>query len=147
MHLSSKDLEAELTGKTLKVYMLLLKSKNPMSIRSIQKKLGFSSPSVVYHHLEKLSDMGLVRKTESGEYVVSEIVKVGILKEFIKLGRALLPKYIFYSVFMSTMLAFYIIFYTHDLSIHNIVALLFGSIATAILWLETFKRWMELRHA
>jgi predicted DNA-binding transcriptional regulator len=45
-------LESELKGKTLLVYWHLLKSPGlKVGVREVQRKLGFSSPSVaVYHH-------------------------------------------------------------------------------------------------
>ena len=44
-------IEAELKGKTLLVYMYLIKSKDPaVGVREVQRALGFSSPSVSYHN-------------------------------------------------------------------------------------------------
>jgi predicted DNA-binding transcriptional regulator len=63
MHKSNKThLEAKLRGKTLLVYWYLLKHGSPIGVRHIQRELGFSSPSIVSHHLEKLMDLGLVKK-------------------------------------------------------------------------------------
>ncbi|HYR04427.1 MAG TPA: hypothetical protein VEO75_03480, partial [Nitrososphaerales archaeon] len=47
-------IEYELRGKTLKVYMYILKQGKPVGVREVQRELGFSSPSVAYHHIEKL---------------------------------------------------------------------------------------------
>lgn len=64
----SKDeeafLEAELRGKTLRVYWYLLKhgGEHPIGVREVQRSLGFSSPSVALHHLEKLRDLKLLDK-------------------------------------------------------------------------------------
>src|SRR5690348_17904937 len=50
----SRIIESELKGLTLRVYWHLLKTKNEtIGVRSIQRALGMSSPSVALHHLEK----------------------------------------------------------------------------------------------
>jgi len=76
----------KLRGKTLQVYIYLLRRGEGVGVRELQRKLGFSSPSIAHHHLEKLREMGLVSKDQSGRYVVSEKVDVGILKMFMVIG-------------------------------------------------------------
>ncbi|WP_309492333.1 hypothetical protein [Candidatus Hecatella orcuttiae] len=140
----SKDeeafLEAVLRGKTLRVYWYLLKrgGDHPIGVREVQRALGFSSPSVALHHLEKLRDLKLLDKT-GGEYLVAREVKVGFLRLFLKLGRLVLPRYLFYAVFLTTMLAAYVALYPQSLSAHNLVALIFGAAASLILWYETYR--------
>ncbi len=61
--MSSDDeiIAAELKGKTLLVYMYLLRSNDPdVGVREVQRSLGFSSPSVSSYHLNKLRELGLV---------------------------------------------------------------------------------------
>jgi hypothetical protein len=41
------------------------------------------------------------------------------------------------------MLTAYLALYGHDGSIHNIVAVIFGTLATLILWIETARLWRE----
>ncbi len=146
-NVSSSDLaviESQLKGKTLLVYWYLLKSsRSSVGVREVQRTLGFSSPSVAAHHLDKLLSLGLVDKKGTGEYFLTQEVKVGLLRFFTKLGRFLIPRYLFYSVWLSTMLIVYLIFYGIDGSIHNIVAIIFGVIACLILWFETVRLWME----
>lgn len=137
-------LESELKGKTLLVYWHLLKSPGlKVGVREIQRKLGFSSPSVAVYHLDKLMSLGLVEKTITSEYVLVSEVKTGLLRFFTRLGRFLIPRYLFYSVWFTTMLISYIIFYGQSFSIHNIVALIFGFSASSILWFETMRLWRE----
>ena len=58
---SDRDrIEYELRGKTLKVYLFILKQRKPVGVREVQRELGFSSPSVAYHHIEKLTRQKLV---------------------------------------------------------------------------------------
>ncbi len=136
--------EYQLKGKTAQVYMLLIKHTGmPIGVREVQRVLGFSSPSIAHYHLEKLVSMGLVKRTERGEYEVVEVVKVGMLKNFVKIGRLLMPRDAFYSVLLTTMLLVYVLLYPQNFSSHNIVALIFGLVGCIILWYETFRVWKE----
>jgi len=137
-------IESQLKGKTLLVYWFMLRTPgSTVGVREIQRALGFSSPSVASHHLEKLLNLGLVEKTLRGEYILKEEVKVGVLRFFTRLGRFLIPRYLFYSVWFSTMLIIYLAFYGHTGDIHNIVAIIFGVLACIILWYETLRLWKE----
>lgn len=138
------QIESQLKGKTLLVYWHLLKSAgSSVGVREIQRTLKLSSPSVAAHHLDKLVSMGLVDKTRTGEYYLIQEVKVGLLRFFTRMGRILVPRYLFYSVFFTTMLIAYLTLYGHDGSIHNLVALIFGTLASLILWIETARLWRE----
>jgi len=137
-------IESQLRGKTLLVYWFILKSPGSnIGVREIQRSLGFSSPSVAAHHLEKLLSLGLVDKTLRGEYILKEEIKVGVLRFFTRLGRFLIPRYLFYSVWFSTMLVVYLTLYGHSGGIHNVVAIIFGVLACSILWYETLRLWKE----
>jgi len=138
------QVESELKGKTLLVYWHMLKTPTTsVGVREIQRALHFSSPSIATHHLEKLISLGLVDKSGTGEYYITQEVKVGLLRFFTRLGRFLVPRYLFYSVWFSTMLIVYLTFYRHDGSVHNMVAVIFGVLASLILWLETARLWRE----
>jgi predicted DNA-binding transcriptional regulator len=137
-------LEAELKGKTLLVYWYMLRASGfKVGVREVQRKLGFSSPSVAVYHLDKLESLGLVEKTVTGEYVLTSQVKTGLLRFFTRFGRFLVPRYMFYSVWFTTMLVSYIIFYGQSFCIHNVAALIFGFAASCVLWFETFRLWRE----
>ncbi|MGD8546187.1 MAG: hypothetical protein PVH12_08450 [Candidatus Bathyarchaeota archaeon] len=137
-------LESELKGKTLLVYWYLVTSPGSrVGVREIQRKLGFSSPSVASYHLNRLVSLGLVEKTVTNDYMLISEVKVGLLRFFTRLGRFLLPRYLFYSVWFTTMLVCYLIFYGQNFGIHNVVALIFGFSASVILWFETMRLWRE----
>ena len=150
--LSSFDLsviESQLKGKTLQIYWYLLKDPSTsVGVREVQRALGFSSPSVAAHHLDKLLSLGLVEKTSRGEYLLNQEVKVGLLKFFSRMGKFLVPRHLFYAIWLSTMFVIYIIVYNVILyqpsgSIHNIAAILFGVVANIVLWLETVRLWRE----
>jgi hypothetical protein len=144
---SSSDLaiiESELKGKTLLVYWYLLRSDgSTVGVREVQRSLGFSSPSVSAHHLDKLLSLGLVNKSRTGEYTLAQDVKVGILKFFTRMGRFLVPRYLFYSVWFSTMLIAYLVAYGLDGTLHNTVAIVFGLSASTVLWFETVRVWRQ----
>jgi len=145
--ISSSDLaviESQLKGKTLQIYWYLLRTPSSnVGVREVQRSLGFSSPSVAAHHLDKLLSLGLVKKTVRGEYFLVQEVKVGLLRFFTRMGRYLVPRYLFYSLWLSTMLVIYLVLYPPTGSVHNIAALLFGVITNVILWLETVRLWRE----
>lgn len=135
-------LESELKGKTLTIYWYLLQQPTrTVGIRQVQRALRLSSPSIAVHHLEKLQELGLVGKKSTGEYVLEEEVKVGILKVFTRMGRFLVPRYLFYSVFFLAMLATYLAICAVTQTIPSFYATCFGLIASAIFLVETVRLW------
>ena len=135
-------LESELKGKTLLVYWYLLQQPtHSVGVREVQRALGFSSPSIAVHHLQKLQDLGLVEKKGTGEYVLEQEVKVGILRFFTRLGRFLVPRYLFYSVLFTTMLTIYLILCYVGQTMPSFYALIFGGIALFVFWVEAVRLW------
>jgi hypothetical protein len=135
-------LESELKGKTLLVYWYLLESPtHSTGVREVQRALKFSSPSIAVHHLQKLQDLGLVEKKGTGEYVLEETVKVGILRLFTKIGRFMVPRYLFYSVLFTTMLTMYLALSIIGQITPSFYAVTFGLIAMVIFWIETSRLW------
>lgn len=129
-------------GKTLLVYWYLVQQPtHTVGVREVQRSLGFSSPSIAVHHLEKLQDLGLVQKRGTGEYVLEEEVKVGILRFFAHMGRFLVPRYLFYSVLFSTMIATYLTLCIYGQIAPSFYTMTFGSIALLIFWVETVRLW------
>jgi len=143
------EIESHLKGKTLQIYWYLLRDpSSSVGVREVQRSLGLSSPSVAAHHLDKLLNLGLVEKTIRGEYLLNQEVKVGLLKFFSRMGRFLVPRYLFYAIWLSTMFAIYVVVYNLILyqptgSVHNLAAILFGVVANVVLWLETVRLWKE----
>lgn len=128
----------DLRGKTLQVYLLLLRKGKPLGVREVQRELKFSSPSIAHHHLEKLKDMKIVVKDETGRYSISEKVDVGILKMFIVIGGRILPRFLFYAVFFTSLFTLYIL---NHFSNPDLYALTFSSISMIITWYEAIKIW------
>ena len=136
------SIEAELKGKTLLTYLYLLRrGGGPVGVRELQRALKFSSPSIAAYHLDKLLNLGLVEKNRSGEYYLKREIKIGILTLFTRIGSIIIPRYLFYSVLFTTMLILYVLLYPQVGTIHNIIALIFISLASAIFWYETITLW------
>jgi hypothetical protein len=137
-----KIIESELKGPTLRVYWHILGlKKQPIGVRPVQRALGFSSPSVALHHLEKLRSLGLLEKDPTGEYHLVEQVKVGVLQNFVGVWGFMLPRYLFYASMFTAMLILYPIVYPPSFTIHNVIAFIFGGTAAGTSWTETYWAW------
>lgn len=134
----SDVIDDELRGKTLKAYLCLLKSSKPLGVREIQRTLKLSSPSVAYHHLDKLARLGLIEKNEYGEYTLVKNVGVNVLQAFTQVGRLLVPRFTFYALFFTTLLFGYALIFHSSL---NVFAVTFGAFACAFAWYETMRTW------
>jgi DNA-binding transcriptional ArsR family regulator len=128
----------KLRGKTLQVYIYLLRAGRPVGVRELQRALGFSSPSVAHHHLEKLREMGLVSRDEGNRYLVQEKVDIGILKMFVLVRGRLIPRMVFYAVFITSLLALYAAQSFPNLSLH---AIALGGFSSLFFWIEAIRIW------
>jgi len=137
-----ENVASQLKGNTLRVYWHLLQSsRNTVGARETQRALGFSSPALAVYHLEKLSDLGLVEK-ERGEYRLVKKVDVGVLRQFIRLGTLVLPRYMVYAGLFTTLLIFYAT-QVRTFNFYSLFALVFGVLGTGIMWYETFRIWRQ----
>lgn len=138
--MSNENVVANLKGNTLRVYWYLLQCPNSSSgPRQVQRELGFRSPALAAYHLDKLIDLRLVDKT-NGEYQVTAVVEVGVLKQFMKVGNFLVPRYITYSTMISTLFVFFLT-QIREISFYSLFALIFGTLSTVIFWYETLRVW------
>lgn len=136
-------IESELKGKTLLVYMHMLKNPgDEVGVREVQRELGFSSPSVSSYHLNKLQELRLVENIY-GDYRLVREVRVGVLRQFITFGGVMLPRYLFYAVLMTTMLVTYLIQTPLFPTRETFTTIVMGLVPTLILWYETLKIWRE----
>jgi hypothetical protein len=143
--LSSEEaiIESELKGKTLLVYMHMLKKPSEsIGVRKVQRDLGFSSPSVSSYHLNKLTELNLV-ENNYGDYKLVSDIKIGVLKQFITFGGIMLPRYLFYAVLMTTMLVTYLFQLPAIPTRDTYTALIMGVVPNVILWYETIKIWRD----
>ena len=134
------DIDSELRGRTLQTYLFLMKNSKSIGVRELQRSLGLSSPSVAYHHLEKLERMGLVEKDQYGEYSIVKNVDVSVLQAFSHVGRLLVPRFTFYAMFFTTLLVGYILLYQGN---SNIFAIIFGVFGCGFAWYETLRTWKK----
>jgi hypothetical protein len=133
---------SELKGNTLRAYWALMNAKDGvLGVRELQRRLGFSSPALASYHLNKLADMKLVVK-ERGDYRLVREVKVGVLKQFIKLGTFLLPRYVLYATMFTTLLI-YLLFNFGEFTFYSALALVLGVLGTVIFWYETVRVWRQ----
>ena len=144
-HVLSEDevIAAELKGKTLLVYMYLLRSTEPtVGVREVQRSLGFSSPSVSSYHLNKLQDLGLV-ESDYGEYKLVREVKIGVLRQFVSVGGIMLPRFLFSAVLATTMVVTFLLQFPFQPSRFYVSALILGVVPTVALWYETVRIWRD----
>jgi DNA-binding transcriptional ArsR family regulator len=139
---NENELEYALRGKAWKVYWLLLKNGEPVSVREVQRALHFSSPSIANHHLEQLRELGLVQKQEiGGHYVLVSEVKIGVLKHYVKLGKLLFPRFFFYALFTTVFYLAYVMFLVTAFNRDNLFIIMFGAIVCGIFWYEAYRVW------
>jgi len=141
--LDDAHIESELKGKTLLVYMHILKARHEtVGVREVQRTLGFSSPSVAAYHLQKLQDLGLIENAY-GDYRLIKEVKVGVLRSFVSLGGVMLPRYLFYAVLVTSMLVTFLVMFPFVPTREYITTLVMGLVPSLIFWFETIKIWRE----
>ena len=140
--MSEDKIESLLKGNTLRVYWFLLnRSENSVGARETQRALGFSSPGLAVYHLEKLVELGLAEKT-NGEYRLVKTVNVGVLKQFVRLGGLMIPRYFFYATMFTTLLVFYLTQFGR-VDFYSTFALVLTVLAAAIAWYETLRNWRQ----
>jgi predicted DNA-binding transcriptional regulator len=136
--------ESQLKGNTLRVYVYVVTHKQ-CGVREIQRALHLSSSSLAQYHLSKLVDLGLLRSTETGEYFLTDEVRVDVLKDFLKLGAVVVPRFVFYAVFFSILTAFLgvVVFRTPH---YVTIEILFEALlvfASALFWYEALRAWIR----
>ena len=132
---------AELRGNTLRVYVYALK-KDRVGVREVQRALGLSNPSLAQYHLNKLNELGLLRE-QNGEYEIVTEVKVDVMRDFLRIGTSLIPRFVFYAVFFTIVGAYMAWIYVTDYSSLPVVGLLTGllALACAVFWYEASRAW------
>ena len=64
-----------------------------------------SNPSLAQYHLNKLKELGLVSEN-NGEYEVVGEVKVDVMRDFLRLGTLIVPRFVFYAVIFTVFTAY-----------------------------------------
>ena len=129
-------------GTTLNVYSFVVKKGEPVGPREVMRGVNLSSPSVAYWHLQKLENLGLLKKNKTGEYIVKEKTSIS---GHIWIGRNLVPRLIFYSLFFLSVIVFELVilfvqFFSNsaELSLPVVYLLVTNTIAFALFLLEGF---------
>lgn len=124
-----------LRGLTLKVYKFILKSDKPIGIREVQRALNLSSPTLALYHINKLEEAGLIKKELNG-YVADRV----ILENLVRFRTFLIPRNLFYTVFLATSLIMLLFFFRPPILTREYVfSLGVVSIATATSAYETIR--------
>ena len=135
--------ESKIHGTTLRIYWYLFKNPSAVGVRETQRALSLSSPSIALYHLEKLRELGVVDKDSAGEYSLREQVQVGSLKSFLKVGRVILPRYLFYAIFLSTAVVAYSIEAVLQTGTVEPAAVVLGAAGAGISWYECMRMWKD----
>jgi len=135
--------EREVIGEhnSFQVYLYLLQVRRS-SARDVQKALGFSSPALATHHLEKLVTLELAKKDDYGSYIAIP-KSFGILKSYIVVGTHIIPRMIFVVVLFAVMMLGF--FVSLPRNHHLIWALLPSVIGFVISTYQTSQRYLFLR--
>jgi hypothetical protein len=138
------ELAELIKGKTLSVYWYMLRHPEPLTAREIQRGAELSSPSLSMHHLERLRQFGLVEKDVHGQYTIKRDVRIGILNQFMGRGRIMVPRFLFYATFYTSLTAALgsLLFWIAADWYSAILLVLLVS-ACIVLWYETLKVWRE----
>ena len=136
--------ESQLKGNTLRVYVYVITHKKS-GVREIQRALHFSSSSLAQYHLTKLADLGLLAEN-GGEYFPAEQIKVDVLKDFLKFGTFIVPRFVFYAVFFTIFTGFlsFVLLYKQGINVTpNIEFLFLGllGLASVFFWYEAIRAW------
>lgn len=133
--------DAELKGNTLRVYIYALK-KRRVGVREVQRALLMSNPSLAQYHLNKLRELGLVSEN-NGEYEVVGEIKVDVMRDFLRLGTLIVPRFVFYAVIF-TVFAVYLTFIGYSfIGLVPVLGWFSVSLAAAavIFWYEAVRAW------
>jgi hypothetical protein len=140
IHTDVSDLEKEVAGEynTFRTYVYMLKAKR-VSVREVQRALGFSSPALAAHHLQKLQNFGLVTKDRYGIYHVVP-KNFGILKFFVVTGRWIVPYTIIVAAMFATMtIGFLICLPQHECLIWAFIVSVIGLIISVYQTTQFYK--------
>ena len=136
-------IEPELRGNTVRVYWYMLNNNESVGVREVQRALNMSSPSVASHHLTKLVSLDLVEQLPDNSYKVKQIVKVGVLQNFIGFRGRFLPRYAFVAMFFTSYtLAYLVLSLIAPPNIYDrYIALAIGIVGAIFAWWESIRLW------
>jgi len=138
------ELKEALQGKTLKVYLTILDSSEPIGAREVQRVLNYSSVNVAVHHLDKLCKVGLAAKDEHGRYFATKKVNIGIMDLFMNLGRIRFPRLLFYAAFFAALSIMYFTTAPIVIGRDSAFVIVLAVAGTFLFAYEAFKVWRQI---
>ena len=138
----NKDEDIALSKTALRIYMHLVESGKPLGPREIARNLGLS-PSLVYYHLKRLEELGIVLRMSDG-YIVKKVIPI---EGFIAIRRKFIPRMFLYGMLFLGILTGEVItiVLSRGINIERIMLLCVTILATAILFLEAMNIKKRLR--
>jgi DNA-binding transcriptional ArsR family regulator len=132
----------EIKGKTLKVYLYLLRH-GPSELRDIQRGVGLSSPSLASYHLRRLTQAGFVTQDKHGTYHAIKEASDKVLEGYSRIGPAIVPQLFFFALLFTVLAAFfsYETLYAQGFAPY-LVAVCIAMIL--VIWYETVRLWRRL---
>jgi DNA-binding transcriptional ArsR family regulator len=129
-------LERKLSDTALKIYVYLLESGEPRTVREIADALGIPHSSVHYH-LKKLIDMGVIGRDPKG-YIVKEKISI---EGYIIIRNKLIPRLLLYSLFFLGVFLGDLILVGLDQSINpdRLISLIVSFIAFIVFFYESIR--------
>jgi hypothetical protein len=140
--MNEEEIVSKLNGNTLRAYWAILNTEDgSIGVRELQRQLGFSSPALASYHLNKLVDLNLV-DNDRGDYRIIREVRVGVLKEYIRLGTFLLPRYVLYATMFTTLLVYLVVKFDES-TFFSLYALVVSLLSSGISWYEAIRVWRQ----
>ncbi len=142
-----KDIISSLTGTALRVFLFTLKQGKNIGIRETQRFIGLKSASHAQYHLQRLSQLGLLNKTEINKYnVASEYedlrnLKLGILTEIYVFKGWLFPSLAIFSGYLAMSVILTLIFF---FTIDPLIGLIYGTFSLFSSAVYTFIRSLQV---
>ena len=115
----------------------MLRRGGPVTVRDVQRALGFRSPSSAKHHLDKLVELGLAELSPSG-YVATK--PKGLLAVYVRLAGNLVPRLVIAASALTGCTIAYIL-----LPYKDPLAALLMALFSAWLWLESLSMLRAIR--
>ena len=121
-----------------------IKSRHGDSVRlrDIQLAMKFSSPSSALFHLQKLESTGLVLKDPLGDYRIKTRVRVNLIRNFLLIRGAFIPRQVFYASLTSMGSILYLVLLWNFLSSTIALAAVTLNAGSALaFWYESWQDW------
>lgn len=123
------------------MYVYALK-KRRVGVREVQRALLMSNPSLAQYHLNKLRELGLVSES-NGEYEIVGEVKVDVMRDFLRLGTLIVPRFVFYAVVFTAFAVYLGLTASPYFSLVPVLGwfTVVSGAAAAAFWYEAIRAW------